>query len=516
MYAKVISLALQGFGAIPVEVEADVSSGLPRFDLVGLPGSSVSESRERVRAAIRNCGLEFPVSRITVNLAPADIRKEGPVYDLPILAALLKATRQVRADLSDSVLLGELSLNGELRRIKGVLPMLIAARQEGFQAAYIPYGNRAEASVVDGLTIYPVQDLPQLMRHFSGEEPIQPMETLPYSPGRTIPSETGAQPGTRLPDFSDVKGQEVAKKALEIAAAGGHNVLMSGPPGSGKSMLAQRLPSILPDLSYEEALETTKLYSVAGLLPEETALMATRPFRAPHHSMTLAAMTGGGARQSPGEVSLAENGVLFLDELPLFPKSVLESLRQPLENGSVTISRANYSVTYPSHFILVCAMNPCPCGHYGDPNHLCRCSESARKAYRARISGPLLDRIDLQIAVSPLSEQELYEAPSGEPSATIRARVSAARARQQKRFRGTAITCNAQMSSEQLHTLCPLDDAAKDLLKQAFRTFHFSARANDRLLKTAQTIADLAAHDRITSPDLLTALQFRFLEEDDE
>lgn len=505
MYATVTSLALSGFDAIPVDVEADVSVGLPRFDLVGLPGSSVSESRERVRAAIRNCGLEFPISRITVNLAPADVRKEGPVFDLPILAALLSATRQISADFTDTILIGELSLSGEVRRVNGVLPMLIAAREQGFKAAFIPAGNRAEASVVEGLTVFPVEDLPQLVRHCNGTELIAPVPYRPFRP-------EAASADTAL-DYADVKGQELPKLALEIAAAGGHNLLMTGPPGSGKSMLARRLPTILPELSYGEALETTKLYSVAGRLPEETALMSTRPFRAPHHSATLAAMTGGGTRVGPGEVSLAGNGVLFLDELPLFGKAVLESLRQPLEDGQVTISRARGSVTYPSRFMLVCAMNPCPCGHFGDPNHPCTCSEAARQTYRNRVSGPLLDRIDLLVKVSPLTEQALFAAPRGEPSAAIRERVTAARAVQQKRFAGTGIACNARMTAEHTARYCRLSPEAEQVFRQAYRTLRFSARSRDRILRTARTIADLDGAAEIRPEDLAAALQFRFLED---
>ncbi|MBQ1544633.1 MAG: YifB family Mg chelatase-like AAA ATPase [Clostridia bacterium] len=505
MYAKVTSLALSGFDAIPVEVEADVSVGLPRFDLVGLPGSSVSESRERVRAAIRNCGLEFPISRITVNLAPADVRKEGPVFDLPILAALLSATRQISADFTDTILIGEISLSGEVRRVKGVLPMLIAAREQGFRTAFIPAGNRAEATVVDGLTVFPAADLPQLVRHWDGTEPISPVPHLPF--------EQGLPPAEDALDFADVRGQELPKMALEIAAAGGHNLLMTGPPGSGKSMLARRLPTILPALSYDEALETTKLYSVAGRLPEETALLRTRPFRAPHHSATLAAMTGGGKQIGPGEVSLSTNGVLFLDELPHFSKSVLESLRQPLEDGQVTISRARGSVTYPSRFMLVCAMNPCPCGHFGDPNHPCTCSAAARQTYRNRVSGPLLDRIDLLVKVSPLPEQELFAASRGEPSAAIRERVTAARAVQQARFADAGVACNAQMTAEQTAAFCRLTPEAEDLFRQAYRTLRFSARSRDRILRTARTIADLDGAADIRPGDLAAALQFRFLED---
>lgn len=519
MVATVKSLGLHGFGAIPVEVEADLSAGLPRFDLVGLPGSSVSESRERVRSAIHNCGLVFPVRRITVNLAPADVRKEGPVYDLPILAAILKASGQLGADLADSVLLGELSLSGELRRINGVLPMLLTARESGVRRAFVPDGNAAEASVVAGMDIYAIHDVPQLLRHLSGEAVLQPIPTVSYEPGSTVVCGSAGDPGSGGSngdspdsderDFADVRGQLLAKRALEIAAAGGHNVLMVGPPGSGKSMLAGRLPSILPEMTYEEALETTKIYSVAGLLPEQTVLLSRRPFRAPHHLVTAAAMTGGGTHVRPGEISLSNNGVLFLDELPLFRRSVLESLRQPVENGQITISRSNFSATYPSNIMLICAMNPCPCGYYGDPERACSCTDASRKAYLSRISGPLLDRIDIYIKVNPLPKSDLFSAARAESSAVIRQRVAAARAVQVRRFRGTGISCNARMSPEQVEDFCRLDASAQSTLERAYESLRFSARASGRIRRTARTIADLDGAAEVAPRHIMEAIQYR-------
>ncbi len=511
MYAKVNSMGMQGLDALPVVVEADLSSGLPRFDLVGLPGSSVSESRERVRSALKNSGLSFPVSRITVNLAPADFRKEGPIYDLPILLAILLASGQLSVDLSKAVLLGELSLDGKTRRINGALPMLIAAMEKGLETAYIPAANAAEAAVLSGITVYPVRDIAELLRHFDGSAPLAPAPHCIHRP------EPAVQPGLPVVqgeavDFAQIKGQGAAKRAMEIAAAGGHNLLLVGPPGSGKSMMAKALPGILPGMTYQESLETSKIYSISGLLPTGAGLVTVRPFRSPHHTVTEAALTGGGNNFRPGEVSLAHNGVLFLDELPLFSRRTLECLRQPLEDHQVTISRQRYTATYPCTFMLVCAMNPCPCGFLGDPHHVCTCTEQMQKSYRNRLSGPLLDRIDLQIRVQPVTWEEFRPGRADaeeESSAVVRSRVEAARAIQRDRFRGTGITCNAGIPGSKVRHYCRLTAQAEQLLQQAFDRLGLSARGSDKVLRTARTIADLAASPKLDTAHLAEAIGYR-------
>lgn len=502
MVAKIHSMGLFGMEAFPVEVETDISNGLPAFEVVGLPDAAVKESKDRVRSALKNCGFQFPVGRITMNLAPADRKKVGPLYDLPLFVSLLCASRQLQCNTDAAVFLGELSLSGEVRPIRGALVMACAARDAGFQSIFLPEQCAGEAAVVEGLTVYPVRDIPQLLRHLNGEAPI-------------TPAAVGAaeQPEGPALDFADVKGQPEVKRALEIAASGGHNILLLGPPGSGKSMLAKRLPTILPEMSFEEALETTKIYSVVGGLPEGVSLLRQRPFRAPHHTTSTTGLTGGGATPKPGEISLAHNGVLFLDELPEFSHTTLEALRQPLENGTVEVVRTSGSASFPSRFMLVAAMNPCPCGYFGHPTRPCTCTAHAVDRYLERVSGPMLDRMDLQIEVPPVEFEQLSGAGGiEETSAEIRARVSAARDLQQKRYQGLGFTCNAQLPDQYFQEFCtPTEDAAR-LLKRAFEKFDLSGRAYRRILKMARTIADLSGCETIGSDHVAEALQYRTLD----
>ena len=500
MFCKIRSLGIRGVTGYEVTAECDLSGGLPNFDIVGLPDAAVKEARDRVRAAVKNCGFTFPVSRITVNLAPADRKKGGTVYDLPILVGILAAGGQLSAPPPNAAFVGELSLSGQLRPVAGMLPMALAAQRAGIHSLYVPADSAAEATLAGGVEIYPVESVAQLAAHLRGERPIHPAS--PWM---------GGQPAGPAPDFADVKGQESVKRALEIAAAGGHNIAMVGPPGSGKSMLARRLPSILPDMTRREALECTEVHSVMGLTSKDRPLLTERPFRSPHHSISAAGLSGGGAPfPRPGEISLAHNGVLFLDELPEFHKDVLEALRQPLEEGQVRITRSAGSETFPARFMLVCAMNPCKCGWYGTER--CTCTKAAVQQYLHRLSGPLLDRIDLQVAVQPVEYAALATRgqASEEHSADIRARVLAARERQY--VRQGADVCNAAIPPPQLAEHCPLSADASRMFAAAFQRLGLTARAHDRVLRVARTIADLADSSVIEAEHLAEALQYRSLD----
>ena len=498
MLATIRSLGVKGVGGYGVSVEVFVSNGLVNFDIVGLPDTAVKEARERVRAAIKSNGFKFPVSRVTVNLAPADTKKAGTVYDLPIMLGILAATGIIKQPRPHAAFFGELSLNGELRPVNGALPMAVAAAREGVRELFVPADNAQEAAYADGVAVYPVSNVSELIAHLRGEFLIKPMAAPELCADYL-----------RYPDFSDVKGQENVKRAMEIAAAGGHNILMVGPPGAGKSMMSKRLPGILPDMTKEEMLRSTEIYSVAGLTGKNNPIIATRPFRAPHHTVSPTALSGGGTVPRPGEISLAHNGVLFLDELPEFRKDVLEVLRQPLEDGEVTVSRVAGSETFPSNFMLVCAMNPCKCGWYGHPSGRCRCSANEVRAYHSRISGPLLDRIDIIVEAPALEYEELKNRAPAESSAEIKKRVNKARARQQERFAGTDIASNAGMNTKALNTYCVLTPECEELMRQAFDSMGLTARSYDRILRVARTIADLEGAEDIGAEHIAEAIQYR-------
>jgi len=501
MICSVHTLSVTGICGSAVRVECYISNGLPAFDVVGLPDAAVKEARDRVRAAVKNCGMRFPTGRITVNLAPASLKKAGTHYDLPILIGIMSACGAVRRPASTSAFIGEVSLDGQIRPVAGVLPMAIAAKREGFETVYVPAENAPEATLARGPAIIPVHSVRELVDALNTETPLE--EEPIWVPARTE---------KEVLDFKDVLGQENVKRAMEVAAAGGHNVLLIGPPGSGKSMISKRLPSILPDMTWREALDVSQVYSVMGLLSAKAPMIQQRPFRSPHHTISNAGLTGGGTNPRPGEISLAHKGVLFLDELPEFRKDTLDMMRQPLEDGVVNISRVSGAYEYPAEFMLVCAMNPCKCGWYGDPSGRCTCSEQAVQNYRSRISGPLLDRIDIIVEVPSVNFEDLRSRAEAEPSAAIKERVNAARAVQNRRFGELSGMCNARMGPNELRFHCAIDDETAELMRMAFDTFGLTARSYDRILKVARTIADLDGSQNIKAEHLAEAIQYRTVE----
>lgn len=503
--AKVLSLGINGIDGYVVTVETDLSNGLPAFDIVGLPDASVKESKERVKAAIKNSNYPVPAKRITVNLAPADRKKEGAAYDLPITVAILAASEQLPADSTEGcAFLGELSLDGELRGIHGVLPMVIAARDNGIKTVFIPAENANEAAVVNDIQIIGANNISEIVNHLKGTNLLEPT---------VIDIESIFANKWSYPvDFADVKGQQSVKRAIEVAVAGGHNIILIGSPGTGKSMLAQRIPTILPALTFEEALETTKVHSIAGVLEPGTSLVTTRPFRSPHHTVSPVGLIGGGSNPKPGEVSIAHNGVLFLDELPEFQRLAIEVLRQPLEDGVVNITRANTSCTYPSNILLAASMNPCKCGYYGDPKHECTCTPPQIQKYMSKISGPMLDRIDIHVEVPSVSYSDLSSDSSEESSAEIKKRVEKARLVQHERYKEEGIYTNSQLSSSMIRKYCRISPEIKEVLRGAFDNLGLSARAHDRILKVARTIADLEGVEEITVNHIAEAIQYRSLD----